>query len=217
MTDPPAAQQIALWADRIRDMAALGLHYAQSSYDTERYAALQSLAIEMLAYAVAEPPASFEPLRAPIFARPTPLATGDAAVIDSDGRMLLIQRADNRCWAMPGGAFEVGETPAEGAVRETLEETGVACEPLALVGVFDSRRCGSVSRHHLYHFVFLCRALPAPPVAPSHPHEVLGTGWFAEHELPAAIDPGHVSRIPVAFAVWRGERPAFFDAPLHSS
>lgn len=210
----PAAQQIALWADRIRDMAAMGARYAGDSYDAERYAALQQLAIEMLAFAVDEPPEGFEPLRAPIFSRPTPLATGDAAVIDEGGRMLLIQRADNGCWAMPGGAFEVGETPAEGAVRETLEETGVACEPLALVGVFDSRICGSRLRHHLYHFVFLCRALPAAPVAPSHAHEVLGVRWFAEHELPADIDPGHISRIPVAFAVWRGERPAFFDSPV---
>jgi ADP-ribose pyrophosphatase YjhB (NUDIX family) len=205
------AQQIALWADQIRDMAALGLHYANNTYDVERYHALQSLAIEMLAFAAGEPLERIEPLRAPIFARPTPLSTGDAAIIDADGRILLIQRADNSCWAMPGGAFAVGETPAEGAVREALEETGVACEPTALVGVFDSRRCGSITRHHLYHFVFLCRPLPVPPVPPTHAHEVLDARWFAEAELPANIDPGHVTRIPVAYAVWRGERPAFFD------
>lgn len=40
---------------------------------------------------------------------------------------------------MPGGGFRVGETPAEGPVREALEETGLKCEPVALVGVFDSR------------------------------------------------------------------------------
>lgn len=205
------AQQIALWADQIRDMAALGARYATNSYDAERYHALQSLALEMLAFAVDEPLATFEPLRAAVFARPTPFSTGDAAIIGADGRMLLIRRADNGRWAMPGGALAVGETPAEGVVREALEETGVACEAVALVGLFDSRRCGSVSRHHLYQVVFLCRPTPQPPVAPSHAHEVLEARWFAETELPPDLDPGHVTRIPVAFAVWRGERPAFFD------
>lgn len=82
---------------------------------------------------------------------------------------------------------------------------------MALVGLFDSRRCGSVSRHHLYQVVVLCRPLPHPPEAPSHAHEVRDVGWFAETELPPDLDPGHATRIPVAFAVWRGERPAFFD------
>lgn len=80
-------------------------------------------------------------------------------MIDDKGQILLIQRADNGKWAMPGGAFEVGETPAEGVVRETLEETGVPCRAMSLVGVFDSRFCGTTSRHHLYHFVFLCEPL----------------------------------------------------------
>ena len=79
---------------------------------------------------------------------------GDAAVIDDDGRILLVQRADNSKWAMPGGAMEVSETPAEGVVREAFEETGVRCEVVALVGVFDSRLCGTISRHHLYQNVW---------------------------------------------------------------
>jgi 8-oxo-dGTP pyrophosphatase MutT (NUDIX family) len=205
------AQRIALWADRLRDMAALGAHYANNVYDAERYGSLQSLAIEMLAFAVDEPAESLEPLRAPVFARPTPFSCGDAAIIDDVGRILLVQRADNRCWAMPGGACEVGETPAEGALREAYEETGVACEALALVGVFDSRLCGSASRHHLYQFVFLCRPLPQPPQPARHAHEVLDARWFAADALPENLDPGHVTRIPVAYAVWRGERGAYFD------
>jgi ADP-ribose pyrophosphatase YjhB (NUDIX family) len=126
--------------------------------------------------------------------------------------MLLIQRADNQKWAMPGGAFEVGETPAQGAVREALEETGVHCEPVALAGVFDSRLHGSVSRHHMVQFVFLCRPLNGPTRAqPSHSHEVLQTAWFAENELPVDLDPGHATRIPVAFQVWRSPAQAYFD------
>jgi ADP-ribose pyrophosphatase YjhB (NUDIX family) len=206
------AQQIAFWADRLRDVSAMGLLFTRNIHDQEAFRRVQTIAMEMLALATGESVEQMEPLRAPIFARPTPLAVGDAAVIDDRGRILLIRRADNGKWAMPGGALEVGETPAEGVVRETLEETGVRCRAVALVGVFDSRLCGTLSRHHLYHFMFLCEPLTGEGVEePSHAVEVLDVGWFSEDGLPEDIDPGHVTRIPEAFRVWRGDARAFFD------
>ncbi len=207
------AEQIALWADKLRDISALGLHYSDGIYDKQRYQEIQNIAMAMLALATGERLEQLEVLRAPIFARPTPLTVGDAAIIDEAGRILLIQRADNQLWAMPGGAFEVGETPAEGAVREALEESGVACSPVALVGVFDSRLCGTPTRHHLYQFTFLCKPTGEPTIPASHAHEVLQTNWFTEDALPSKIDPGHITRIPLAFRVWRGESKAFFDGP----
>lgn len=205
-------QQIALWADKLRDVSALGLHYAKDKYDREHFAEVQAIAMAMFAAVTAKPVASLEPLRASLFARPTPLTAGDAAIINEKGEMLLIQRADNQMWAMPGGALEVGETAAEGVVREAREETGVTCKATAMVGVFDSRLCGTTSPHHMYHFVFLCEPLHIDtPAAASHAHEVRDVRWFAEDALPAPIDPGHVSRIPEAFRVWRGERQTFFD------
>ncbi len=204
-------EQIALWADKLRDVSALGLHFAQNIYDKEHYQTVQDIALAMLALATGENLAAIEPLRTPIFTRPTPLCVGDAAVIDEAGRMLLIQRADNKLWAMPGGALEVGETPAEGVAREALEETGVTCQAVKLVGVFDSRFYGS-SRHHLYQFVFLCKPIAdVEMTVASHAHETVDKRWFAEAELPTAIDPNHAARIPIAFRVWRGESPAFFD------
>src|SRR5512143_1443572 len=121
------AQQLALLADRLRDLSALGLMYPSTTYDLARYKAVQDISMELMALAAQEPAATFEPLRAPVWSRPTPLAVGAAAVFDDDGRLLLIQRADNHQWALPGGACEVGETPAAGAEREAFEETGVRC------------------------------------------------------------------------------------------
>ena len=37
-------------------------------------------------------------------------------------------------WAQPGGFLEVDETLAEGAIRETWEETGLIVEPGELIG-----------------------------------------------------------------------------------
>lgn len=39
-------------------------------------------------------------------------------------------------WAQPGGFLEIDETAQEGAVRETLEETGLLVEPAAIVGIY---------------------------------------------------------------------------------
>lgn len=205
-------QQLALWADQLRSIAALGLRYTQDVYNQERYRSIQQIAQAMLALATDTTVTTLAPLLAPVLTHPTPFAVGDAAIIDAQGRLLLIQRADNHLWALPGGGFEIGETPAEGAVREALEESGVHCQPVALVGVFDSRFCGTPSRHHLYQFTFLCKPLDIPAIEPpSHGHEVVDKGWFGEHELPANIDPGHVTRIPIVFRFWRGEIPTYFD------
>lgn len=204
-------QQLALWADQLRAMAALGLHYAEDVYNRERYYKIQTIALEMLAMASGEPLAALEPLRTTVLAQPTPLAVGDAAIIDDEGRLLLIRRADNGLWAMPGGVLDVGETAAAGVVREALEETGVHCAVTAIAGIFDSRFWGG-RLQQLYQLVFLCRPLPLPPLAqPSHAHEVREQGWFAEADLPADLDPNHRGRIPVVFQVWRGERPPYFD------
>lgn len=206
------AQQIALWGDRIRDMSATGLRYAQNIYDRQRYEMLQNLALEMLAVATGRSLADLEPLRGTIFSRMTPLVVGAAAIVDEDGRILLLRRADNRLWAMPGGYMEVGETPAEAVAREVLEETGVRCEITALVGVYDSRLRGGGSPQHLYKLQFLGRPLNRGQEEPiSHAVETLETGWFAEDDVPADLYSDHFQRIRDAYRVWRGAYRAHFD------
>ena len=207
------AEQIALWSDKLRDMAATGLKYAQNIYDHERYQAIQQIAIEMLALATERPLAELEPLRDTIFSRASPLVAGTAAVIDEDGKILLMRRSDNRLWNMPGGILEVGETPAAGVVREALEETGVRCAPIALVGVYDNRMWETGVIQHLYKFTFLCKPIDAEQLREpaSHAIETLEIGWFAENALPDDLFAGHIQRVRDAFRVWRGEQRAHFD------
>ena len=208
------AQQLALLGDRLRDISASGLAFAESIYERQNYSAVQEIAIQLLALSTGTLPVQLEPLRAAFLERWSPHAVGDAAVIDDQGRMLLIQRADNHKWAMPGGILEAGETPAEGVAREALEEAGVRCRAEKLVGVFDSRLCGSLSPLHLYSFVFLCRVVEgAEPEPISHANEILDVGWFPEDALPAALSPGHAVRIAAAYRTWHGEEAAFFDRP----
>jgi ADP-ribose pyrophosphatase YjhB (NUDIX family) len=55
------------------------------------------------------------------------------------GEVVLLRRGlepGRGWWAQPGGFLEVDETVTEGAVRETLEETGLAVAPGEIVGLY---------------------------------------------------------------------------------
>jgi ADP-ribose pyrophosphatase YjhB (NUDIX family) len=56
---------------------------------------------------------------------------GTRAVLrDERGWVALIRRSDNGEWALPAGALELGESVAQGAVREVREETGLTARAL---------------------------------------------------------------------------------------
>ncbi len=55
-----------------------------------------------------------------------PYAAG-TTVTDDDGRVLCVYSDVRDVWETPGGSGEPGETPAETARRETVEETGINC------------------------------------------------------------------------------------------
>ncbi|MCB8981409.1 MAG: NUDIX domain-containing protein [Ardenticatenaceae bacterium] len=59
-----------------------------------------------------------------------------AVVMREDGRLLTIQRQDNKVWAFPAGFSDLGENVAQTAVRETFEETGLHIELDRLLGVY---------------------------------------------------------------------------------
>lgn len=55
---------------------------------------------------------------------------------DAAGKVLLVRAAEGGKWTIPGGMVEPGESPAEAAVREMKEETGLEVELLSILGVF---------------------------------------------------------------------------------
>ncbi|HZU75101.1 MAG TPA: NUDIX hydrolase N-terminal domain-containing protein [Acidimicrobiales bacterium] len=204
----PLADELRRLADELRVLADTGLRWTSGDpYNHARYEQARGLAARIFSLADAR---GHEEIEATLFDQLThlaPVPVADAGVIDDRARVLLIRRADDGLWAMPGGAYEMGETPAEGAVRETLEETGYLVEPIELVGVYDSRYCGTRSALQLFHFVFLCR--PCSRTEATTPHEVTDLGWFAEAELPP-LSPGHAVRVPDLFR-YLNDRRAFFD------
>ncbi len=120
-----------------------------------------------------------------------------------------MQRKDSGIWLYPTGWADVGYSPAEVAVKEVSEETGIACEPLRLLGVVDGQRMG-FSRFGMYMLLFHCRATGGQ-LTP-HPLETADVGWFAADSLPEAT-AGAQWWGPMAFEAIDGvEAPATFDS-----
>lgn len=69
--------------------------------------------------------------------------TASVLVFDGEGRILLVRHVEGDLWTTPGGMIEPEETPANAAVRETWEETGLFVALTRIVGVFGGERCTS--------------------------------------------------------------------------
>ena len=68
-------------------------------------------------------------------------STTVAAIIEKNGRYLLVEEHTPEGLRLnnPAGHLDAGESPQQGVVRETLEETMRVFTPVALVGVYLSR------------------------------------------------------------------------------
>ena len=64
------------------------------------------------------------------------IASVSVALRDREGRVLLARHSEGGAWLLPGGAIEPAEAPADAAVREMFEETGLLVRLTSLVGVF---------------------------------------------------------------------------------
>jgi 8-oxo-dGTP diphosphatase len=59
-----------------------------------------------------------------------------SAVVDENGRLLMVQRTDDGEWSLPGGFTHLGENAAHTAEREVFEECGIHIQIERLLGIF---------------------------------------------------------------------------------
>jgi 8-oxo-dGTP pyrophosphatase MutT (NUDIX family) len=71
---------------------------------------------------------------------------------DSAGRVLIVKANYKRYWTFPGGVIDVGETPAQAAVRDTREEVGLVIDPDTVSFAWVASRASRVA--DTYQFVF---------------------------------------------------------------
>lgn len=82
-------------------------------------------------------------LRAKVGTTVLEVPTVSVLTFDDEGRVLLVRHAEGGDWTTPGGMIEPYEIPADAAVREMWEETGLYVELTRLIGVFGGRACTS--------------------------------------------------------------------------
>jgi ADP-ribose pyrophosphatase YjhB (NUDIX family) len=150
------SQQLRFWAHELGAMAKTGLLHAHDSYDRDRCERMLAIAEQLAALTVAD---EFTPDR-PYLRDPgivTPKVGCSVAAFDDDGRAVLIQRADNKRWALPGGYAEVGSTPSVNGLREFREETGFDANIEGLIGVYDNKSFASDAIYQFYICLFRAR------------------------------------------------------------
>lgn len=152
----PPSEQLRFWAHELGGMAKTGLLYVQNDYDRDRFERVLSISEALAGLTIG---ADFTPDRPylPDLGIPTPKVGCSVAAFDDDGRVALIQRSDNKRWAVPGGMAEIGSAPSANALRELREETGFEAEIERLVGVYDNKRFASVSAYQFYICLFRAR------------------------------------------------------------
>lgn len=121
-----------------------------------------------------------------------------------DDEVLLVERGTEPLlgfWSLPGGVVETGETLETAVRRETLEETGLAVEPLLIAEVFERIMPDAGGRIE-YHYVlidYLCKATGGSLQAAD---DVSQARWFPKHSLAGLrLTEGTLPVIEKAFAL----------------
>lgn len=107
-------------------------------------------------------------------------------VLNQSGVLLIKRGKPPRAgsWSLPGGAQKLGETVAEAAHREILEETGLDTEIFGLIDVVDSITPAEDGRIQ-YHYTLVDMLAVAPDgVSPSAGADAADAKWVPISELP---------------------------------
>ncbi|MBI4789546.1 MAG: NUDIX hydrolase N-terminal domain-containing protein [Chloroflexi bacterium] len=217
---PDITTELNIWIQQLRGIAQTGLAFGSNPFDRERYEALVKLASEMAG--AVNSTVSLDPELANAFAARwhadvvkgvpgyvTPKVGVGAVVFNDRDEILLIKRPEGG-WLFPTGWADIGYSPAQVAVKECLEETGLNVTPLKLIGIYDSQAWRTDLNPHFYSIVFYCR-LDGGELRP-HPLETRGAGFFARDALPEPLFRTATNWIERAWAAHRGECFApYFD------
>jgi len=147
--------------------------------------------------------------------------TASAVVLDDADRVLLVHHNKLGQWLYPGGHIDPNEDPAQAAIREVAEETGIRATVIGLpafthtsiashqapwaiieMDVTDS----IVGAHRHIDLVYVCRANGGHLTGQLS--EVASARWVAIADVIGLITPAELPDLVVAAASWAAARPA---------
>lgn len=144
--------------------------------------------------------------------------TASAVVLDNEDQVLLVHHNKLGQWLYPGGHIDSNEDPAQAALREIHEETGIHAvvidepvfthpavqshaAPWAIIemDVHDSK----VGAHKHIDFVYVCRASGGNLAAKSE--EVGGARWVPVADVSSLDTPADLPALVSAAARWASQ------------
>ena len=116
-----------------------------------------------------------------------------AAILDDQGRFLLVKRVKNPeadHWGVPGGKLDWGEAAHVCAERETYEELGITLKAGKVLAVTDMVAPD-------YHWVAITYAVESWEGEPSikEAHALHEWGWFSLDALPSPMTAGALDTV----------------------
>jgi ADP-ribose pyrophosphatase YjhB (NUDIX family) len=121
------------------------------------------------------------------------------SVVLRGGRALIVQRAEQPNagrWGFPGGVLELGETVAEGAMRELREETGVSAEAADILNVSDAIHRDDEGRVRYHYTLIAMRGIwrAGDGVAAD---DAAAVAWVSRAEIVAGLYPTFPTLLPL--------------------
>jgi 8-oxo-dGTP diphosphatase len=121
------------------------------------------------------------------------------AVVTRGERALIVQRAQQPNagrWGFPGGVLELGETVAEGAMRELAEETGILAEAAGVLNVHDAVSRDAEGRVQFHYVLIAVRGIwrSGEGVAAD---DAAATAWVSREDILAERYPTFPTLLPL--------------------
>ncbi|MDP3705379.1 MAG: NUDIX hydrolase [Legionellaceae bacterium] len=207
MTDN--SKQWLKWISEIQAIAQSGLAYTEGPFDKERYHRLMKLSAEFAADCTDH---SYEEIHS-IFSLEKGYATPKIDVrsfVLKNDRVLLVKERVDGLWSLPGGFADVNESPSEGVIRETQEESGYAVSAIKLLAFWDKlKHDHPLHWPHIYSCFFHCEIISGEA---TDNVEISEIDFFDMDKLPPLSTPRVTARqLSQLYELVKHPGPTLFD------